>query len=433
MHPALRMREELADRAALVGRFAFVRARTPSLCGNLTPEDMTIQSMPDVSPSKWHLAHTTWFFEQFLLSRFEPGFEPHHERYGYLYNSYYEEVGARWARPERGLLSRPSVEDVLAYREAVDARVTRLADHVSEHDWTALAPLLELGLHHEQQHQELICTDIKHVLSLNPLQPSAFGPALQEMAPAPGAVDWIGFEGGLLEMGHGEDGFAFDNELPRHTCYAAPFALADRPVVNAEFLAFMEDGGYERAELWLSDGWAARHEHGWRAPLYWRREEEGWFEFTLHGLERLNPAAPVTHISLYEAAAFARWAKARLPREHELEFAARQAPHAGRFYTPGWRVHPLPIKTPGDGALRRVYGDVWEWTQSPYSAFPGYDAPEGAVGEYNGKFMCNQFVLRGGSAVTPKSHIRKTYRNFFPPDARWQFTGIRLARDAYAS
>jgi len=412
----------LSDEGTLVERFRAVRALTGALCGPLSPEDMVVQSMPDASPAKWHLAHTTWFFETFLLASREPGFSPFHPRYQYLFNSYYEAVGPRHARARRGLLTRPSLEEIRAYRAQVDARVEALL--ARRLDGAARA-VLELGLNHEQQHQELLLTDVKHALFANPLHPAYTRPLPRWPRPPP-PLGFVAHAGGLREVGHAGPGFAFDNEGPRHRVWFEPFAVASRAVTNGEYISFMEDGGYRRPELWLSDGFAAVQANGWEAPLYWERQSGEWTSFTLHGERRVDPAEPVTHVSFYEAEAYARWAGARLPTEEEWEVAAGGAGDDGAFLDPG-RLHPSVAR---EGRLAQLLGDVWEWTRSAYGPYPRFRAAAGALGEYNGKFMCNQLVLRGKSCATPAGHVRTTYRNFFYPDARWQFSGIRLAREA---
>ena len=404
-------------------RFAAVRNETLRLVQPLSAEDQQVQSMPDASPAKWHLAHTTWFFETFLLIPGLAGYRPFDQAFGYLFNSYYEQVGARHPRPERGLLSRPTLDEVRAYRAHVDAAMARLLSGPTP---PQTASLVELGLNHEQQHQELILMDIKHLFGLSPIAPAYRPPE----ARAPGLAEplaWLDFDGGLVEIGHEGRGFAFDNEGPRHRVWLEPFRLASRLATCGEYLAFVEDGGYRRPELWLSDGWAAVQREGWEAPLYWRQDGHGARRlFTLSGLQALDPAEPVSHLSHYEADAFARWSGARLPSEAEWESAAAQAVGGGNLLESG-RLHPAPAQGPG---LRQMFGDLWEWTMSPYIAYPRYTPPEGAVGEYNGKFMSGQMVLRGGAAVTPADHVRITYRNFFPPAARWAFSGVRLAQDA---
>jgi ergothioneine biosynthesis protein EgtB len=411
---------------AMAARYRAAREETELLCENLEVEDYGLQSMPDCSPPKWHLAHTTWFFETFVLAEHEPGFRPHHPQYRYLFNSYYEAVGERWPRPARGLLSRPTVTEVYEYRRAVDERMNALLGTGNEQTLARIEPLIEIGLNHEQQHQELLLTDLKHAFALNPLRP-AYAPA-PPAAPSgtPAPLAWKEFAEGVREVGHAGGGFAFDNESPRHRVFLEGFAVASRPASAGEFLAFVEGRGYERPEFWLSDGWAARQKHGWSAPLYWERDGDRWAAFTLRGVRSLDAAEPVCHVSYYEADAFARWSGARLPTEFEWEVAAAERPVAGNF-TDSRRYHPAP--DPGSG---QWFGDVWEWTVSPYAAYPGYRSAAGALGEYNGKFMCNQMVLRGGSCATPPGHVRPTYRNFFPPDARWQFSGFRLAKDLNA-
>jgi ergothioneine biosynthesis protein EgtB len=416
-----------AGREAVAARYASVRARTELLAAPLSAEDQTVQSMADVSPTKWHRAHTSWFFETFLLRPYLGGYRPFDAAYGYLFNSYYETVGARHPRPERGLLSRPGIAEIGRYRAHVDRAMAELVAGLGAARWREAAPLVVLGLEHEEQHQELILMDIKHVLSLNPLQPAYRAPT--PAAPAAGAAPlaWLDFAGGLRQAGHDGAGFAFDNEGPRHKLWLEPYRLASRLVTCGEYLTFIEDGGYRRPEFWLSDGWASVQQQGWSAPLHWLKDE-GWSVFTLSGRRALDPKEPVVHASFYEADAFARWSGKRLPREGEWEVAALEhdVPLVGNLLDAG-RLHPAPAA--GEG-LQQMVGDAWEWTASPYVAYPGYRAPAGAVGEYNGKFMSNQMVLRGGAAVTPAGHVRLTYRNFFPPAARWAFAGIRLAEDA---
>ena len=415
-------------RDSLRRRYAEVRQRTELLAEPLSAEDQTIQSMPDVSPTKWHRAHTSWFFETFLLQPALPRYRVFDPSYAYLFNSYYEAVGPRHPRPERGLLSRPDIAEIAAYRAHVDAGMERLISVLDTARWHDMAPLVELGLNHEEQHQELILMDIKHVLSLNPLQP-VYRPAVKrDPRPAP-SLAWIDVAGGLRQIGHGGDGFAFDNEGPRHKAWLEPFRLAPRLASSDEYLAFMEEGGYRRPELWLSDGWATVQREGWQAPLYWRRDKATWSIFTLAGRRPIDPAEPVCHVSFYEADAFARWFGKRLPTENEWEVAAIEAgaPRSANLMNKAI-FHPEPA-TDGKG-FQQMFGDVWEWTASPYVAYPRYRPLAGAIGEYNGKFMSNQMVLRGGAAVTPAGHVRATYRNFFPPAARWAFSGIRLAEDA---
>ncbi len=411
----------------LLRRFLEVRAATEGLVEPLTDEDCVVQSMPDVSPSKWHLAHVTWFFETFVLRPHLEGYGVKHPEYEFLFNSYYNAVGPQFARPRRGLLTRPTMSSVREYRRHVDEAVERLLADRGDGVTPELAQLIELGIQHEQQHQELILMDIKHVLSCNPLFPPYRRGGEAPDSDPPGDLVWTTVPEGLETLGHSGGGFAYDNEMPEHRVFLERFRVASRLVTNAEFLEFVEAGGYQDPAPWLADGWAVVREHSWDAPLYWTRRENGWNEFTLDGLKRLDPCAPVCHVSYYEADAFASWAGVRLPSEGEWERVARDRPVEGNFVENG-RLHPGSGSTVGEGP-HRMYGDVWEWTRSPYVPYPGFNPPEGAVGEYNGKFMCNQQVLRGGSCVTPRSHIRPTYRNFFYPQCRWQFAGIRLASD----
>jgi ergothioneine biosynthesis protein EgtB len=407
--------------------FAAIRRDTEALAANLTPEDQTVQSMPDVSPTKWHLAHTSWFFETFILAPHAAGYRLFDPAFAYLFNSYYEAAGARHPRPERGLLSRPTVDAILAYRDHVTAGMLRLIETSDAGLWETIAPLVELGRHHEQQHQELIVMDIKHVFSVNPLLPAYQAPRPYPVGAA-GARSFVEFAGGLCEIGHAGQDFAFDNEGPRHQVWLDPFRLASHPVTCGEYLDFIADGGYQRAEFWLSDGWATVTAQGWLAPLYWRCDGGEWRLFTLTGERRLDPTEPVCHVSFYEADAFARWAGKRLPTEAEWEVAATGLPLRGNLADSG-HLHPLPDASHDASQLRQMIGDVWEWTASPYIAYPHFSPVVGAIGEYNGKFMSGQMVLRGGAAVTPAGHIRATYRNFFPPSARWAFSGLRLAED----
>ncbi|MGH8274141.1 MAG: ergothioneine biosynthesis protein EgtB [Gammaproteobacteria bacterium] len=402
-------------------RYRRVRAATSALVAGLVPEDTVVQTMPDVSPTKWHLAHTTWFFEEFVLAAFKPGYERMHAGYDYLFNSYYNLVGSLYPRARRGLISRPTLAGVLEYRERVDDAVAALlAERTGD---AALAERIVLGCHHEEQHQELLVTDIKHVLAQNPLAPAWRELPPPDMAPPP-PLAWREFTGGLTEIGYAGADFAFDNERPVHRVYLEAYAFAERPVTNADYREFIDDGGYRSSELWLSDGWARVQSEGWQRPLYW--SEDGEREFTVAGLRALEPAAPVAHLSHYEADAYARWAGARLPTEAEWEHAAADCAIAGNLADSD-RLHPAPLTAE---PLAGLWGDVWEWTASAYLPYPGYRPPAGAIGEYNGKFMSGQMVLRGGSAATPVEHIRATYRNFFYPPQRWQFAGLRLARDA---
>jgi ergothioneine biosynthesis protein EgtB len=409
------------DALPLVDRFLAIRQLSERLARPLSPEDQTVQSMPDASPTKWHLAHTTWFFETFVLRPHAKAYRPFDPAYEYLFNSYYEAVGPRHPRPQRGMITRPGAEEILAYRRHVTNAMGELIAS-GRGDWAAI---VELGLHHEQQHQELILMDAKHMLSMSPLFP-AYAPESAPPDSDMAALGWIDFEGGLIEIGHAASDFAFDNEGPRHRTWVDPFALATRLVTCGEYAAFIDEGGYRRPEFWLSAGWDCVKQRDWQAPLYWHRDGDSWNVFTLAGLRPMRAAEPVCHVSLYEAAAFAKWAGKRLPREAEWELAATDVALAGNMLEDD-RLHPVAAPQ-GDGLLQMI-GDVWEWTASPYVAYPGYREPPGAIGEYNGKFMANQTVLRGGCAATPRDHIRTTYRNFFPPDARWMFGGIRLAED----
>ncbi|HEX3662735.1 MAG TPA: ergothioneine biosynthesis protein EgtB [Acidobacteriaceae bacterium] len=404
--------------------FCRVRGRSVQLCAPLTPEDMMVQSCADASPAKWHLAHTTWFFETFLLREFVPGYRPFHPDFVWLFNSYYNAVSEQPEKKLRASFARPTAEEILAYRGYVDSAMEELlSGEVPE----PVRARVVLGLNHEQQHQELLLTDIKHAFWSNPLHPvyaeRGVGDGTRQVAP----LEWLEFDGGLAEIGYAGSDFCFDNETPRHRVFTEPFRLASRPVSCEEYLAFMEAGGYGRPELWLSEGWTTVQSERWQAPLYWRKAESGaWEVFTLGGLvpleERLG--TPVCHVSYFEADAYARWARKRLPTEAEWETAAAGVPVAGNLME-GEKFHPRA----GQGAskLEQLYGDVWEWTASAYLPYPGFAPLPGALGEYNGKFMCNQMVLRGGSVATPASHIRATYRNFFPPATRWQFSGVRLA------
>lgn len=409
-----------ADTEESLARYMRVRRQTLALCAGLSGEDLQVQSMPDASPGKWHLAHTTWFFEQFVLGN-NPAYQPRHPEWHYLFNSYYESVGPMHARPQRGVLSRPSLDDIRDYRARVDEAVGELVARGID---ASLAARIELGLHHEQQHQELLLTDIKHALWCNPLKPSYHEVPMLEQRTA-GSMRFLPGRQGPVDVGHEEGGgFAYDNETPRHTTWLSAHALANRLVTNGEYLAFVRDGGYREAGLWLSDGWALVQREDWRRPLYWQEDLSS--EFTLAGVRPLDPQAPVCHISYFEADAFARWAGARLPTEAEWEDAAGPSPIRGNFQE-NHRFHPMAAPF-GDGLLQ-MYGDVWEWTASPYVSYPSFKPLPGALGEYNGKFMNGQWVLRGGSCATPRDHIRASYRNFFPPHARWQFAGIRLGQD----
>ncbi|MFO1154351.1 MAG: ergothioneine biosynthesis protein EgtB [Rhodospirillales bacterium] len=408
--------------------FKATRRLTESIVEGLTPEDQALQSMPDASPTKWHLAHTTWFFETFILLPYASGYRAYDERWGYLFNSYYETVGARHPRPERGLLSRPGLAEMLSYRHHVDVA---MAEFLAGGGGGEIEALTRLGIHHEQQHQELILTDLLHLFSRNALAP-AYRPLQPDaVAGQPPALSWVEYPEGLYEIGHQGSGFAFDNEGPRHRQFLRRFGLGSRLVTNGEWREFMADEGYRRPSLWLADGWTWVCEHNLQTPLYWRPAAGGGFvTMTLHGLTPVEDTAPACHVSFYEADAYARWAGVRLPTEAEWEVAAAARPNTFGNTLGSGALRPLPALMESDEVQpAQMFGDVWEWTASPYTPYPGYRAPAGAVGEYNGKFMCNQMVLRGGSCVTPDGHIRASYRNFFYPHQRWQFTGVRLAKD----
>jgi ergothioneine biosynthesis protein EgtB len=414
--------EKVRSQDRLVERFRAAREQTVSLCAPLQVEDFVVSTMTDVSPTKWHLAHTSWFFETFVLADHLPDYASPNPRYAFLFNSYYVQAGERHCRAQRGLVTRPTVSEVLAYRKHVDEAVLRLCDQIADDTDHPAWPVIELGIHHEQQHQELLLTDIKHVFWMNPLRP-AYRSELPR-ASGTGELSWLEFSAGIRLMGHRGDGFAFDNEGPAHRVFTEAFRVASRLVTNGEFLGFIEDGGYRRPELWLSNGWATIRERGWSAPLYWEQVDGTWREFTLAGDGALDPSLPVCHVSYYEADAYARWARHRLPTEAEWECAAASVPVDGTFVE-SLRFHPA-----ADGGSGQWYGDTWQWTQSAYLAYPGFQPSAGAIGEYNGKWMSDQWVLRGASCATPRSHARLTYRNFFPSDARWQFSGIRLASGA---
>ncbi len=416
LFPARVLEEELSR------RYARVRARTVQLAAPLSEEDCCVQSMPDASPVKWHLAHTTWFFETFVLKRYQQNFKPFHDAFEVIFNSYYNGIGGQHPRPQRGMLTRPRLAEIHAYRRDVDQRMQELLQ--VRGDDAELRILVVLGTHHEQQHQELILTDVKHLLSLNPLQPAYYA-VQSRLSTAVDAMKWIDFDEGMVEIGYGGNGFCFDNETPRHRQYLQPYSLASRLVTNGEYMEFVEEGGYKNPEYWLSEGWDWLQAHQLSAPLYWRNNGAGWQEFTIGGLAQLDPGLPVVHVAYFEADAYARWRHARLPTEAEWERAAITCKLQGNFGDDNI-FHPLSASGRG---LLQMFGDVWEWTQSSYSPYPGFRPVAGALGEYNGKFMVNQYVLRGGSCMTPRDHIRSTYRNYFPAHARWQFSGIRLARD----
>jgi ergothioneine biosynthesis protein EgtB len=416
-----------SSRAGLLELYEKVRNATLALAAPLAPEDCVVQTMPDVSPTKWHLAHTSWFFERFVLGPALSSYRPLDSRYDFLFNSYYNAVGPQYPRHQRGHVSRPTLNEVVEYRRHVDRFMRRLLEDAPADLYERHAFAIELGLNHEEQHQELILTDIKHVLCTNPLKP-AYAPRPVAPEVSARALGWLRFDGGLIEIGEAGAAFAFDNERPRHKVHLEPFELASRPVTAGEYLEFLRDGGYQRPELWLSDGWSACKREQWSAPLYWQSSEDGFTLLTLAGEQAFVAGEPVCHVSYYEADAFARWAGARLPSEAEWELAAAEAEVTGNFVENGW-LHPVPARqSQRVGTAAQLFGDVWEWTQSPYVPYSGYQPFGGAFGEYNGKFMCNQLVLRGGSCVSPGRHLRPSYRNFFPPEARWQFSGIRLAR-----
>jgi len=445
------------QREPLIERYRRVRDFTARLCRNLQPEDYVVQSMPDVSPTKWHLAHTSWFFETFVVKIWMPRYRSEVPQYAYLFNSYYNAAGDMHRRDLRGLISRPTVAETYRFRDSIDQCVTKLIEEADEALLAEIEPILILGLHHERQHQELLVTDIKHVFAQNPLypvfaeavvagvgdpgegsdgngqhRPGSTIPATTSVAPQ----HFIEFDEATVLIGHDGIGFSYDNEGPRHRALVPAFSLSNRLITNGEYLAFMEAGGYTRPEYWLSLGWTTINEQRWRAPMYWVERDGAWWNFTLSGFRPVDETEPVTHVSYFEADAYANWDGARLPTEFEWERAASGLPVAGNFVDDE-RFHPAPVVaneggTPSgrdDTGLQQMFGDVWEWTRSAYLPYPGYRAGPGALGEYNGKFMCNQMVLRGGSCATSRDHIRPTYRNFFQPEKRWQFTGIRLARD----
>jgi ergothioneine biosynthesis protein EgtB len=423
-------RQQSVDRATIEGhrflenRLLDTRHLSLELAAPLSPEDMVVQAMDDASPTKWHLAHTTWFFETFILAKHLPGYRVFDETFNYCFNSYYESQGARHPRPKRGLLTRPSNERVMAYRAHVDEGLRGLLTRGVDDE---VARLMAIGINHEQQHQELLLTDILALLAVNPLRPAYRAIRPHPVEPAPEGQGWIDFPGGIGSVGHDGEGFAWDNEAPRHEVLIHPFRLADRLVTNGEWLEFMADGGYATAEHWLADGWATVNREGWQAPLYWEQRDGQWLAMSLEGLHPVERAAPVCHASYFEADAFARWAGKRLPTEFEWEVAAQGLGAAGDPAAAG-TLRPLP-SGPALGGLRQMYGQVWQWTQSAYLPYPGYRPPAGALGEYNGKFMVSQQVLRGGSCATPVGHTRATYRNFFYPHQRWQFMGLRLAEE----
>jgi ergothioneine biosynthesis protein EgtB len=420
----------------LLARFHQIRDFTSALCAGLEPEDCVVQSIPDVSPTKWHLAHTTWFFETFILKKFSPGYRSEIPQYAYLFNSYYNAAGDMHRRDLRGLISRPTVREAKRYRASIDSHIDNLLSKADEKLLDEIERILILGFHHEQQHQELLVTDIKHVFAQNPLYPVFREDTARhsERTEERRSMDYrpnrfLDFEETIVAIGHEGRGFAYDNEGPRHRALVPAFSLASRPVTNGEYMAFIDDNGYARPEVWLSLGWMTVNEQRWEAPLYWTKHDGRWWNFTLSGFRPVDESEPVTHVSYFEADAYANWAGARLATEFEWERAALDCPIEGNFVDDE-NFHPRALSnSENNKGLRQMFGDVWEWTRSAYSPYPGYRAAPGALGEYNGKFMCNQYVLRGGSCATSRSHIRRTYRNFFQPEKRWQFTGIRLARD----
>jgi ergothioneine biosynthesis protein EgtB len=412
----------------LIEQFRRVRDFSTCLCRSLQPEDYVVQSMPDVSPTKWHLAHTSWFFETFVVKVWMPRYRSEVPQYAYLFNSYYNSAGDMHRRDLRGLISRPTVAETYRFRESIDQCVIKLIEDADDALVMEIEPVLTLGVHHEQQHQELLVTDIKHVFSQNPLYP-VFQPSAAEPTGKVAPQHFVEFDEATVMIGHDGAGFSYDNEGPRHRALVPVFSLSNRLITNGEYLAFMEARGYTRPEFWLSLGWTTVNEQRWQAPLYWVQRDGTWWNFTLSGFRPVNESEPVTHVSYFEADAYANWDGARLPTEFEWEHAASDLPIEGNFVD-AQHFHPVPaVSANGENALLQMFGDVWEWTRSAYLPYPGYRTVPGALGEYNGKFMCNQMILRGGSCATSRSHIRPTYRNFFQPEKRWQFTGIRLARD----
>lgn len=426
--------------AELIERYRETRSFTERMCDPMEIEDYVIQSMPDVSPTKWHLAHTTWFFETFILSNNYPHYQPLYRQYNYLFNSYYNAIGEQFCRPRRGQISRPTVKEVYEYRHYVDEKMVDLIQRLdSDGALDSIRHTIILGINHEQQHQELMATDIKHVLSMNPLRPTLYARPADTQPTGVPALEWLRYEAGLYETGYNGPEFHFDNEGKRHKEYVESFEITSRLVTNGEFMKFIDDGGYSRPDLWLSLGWATvqQHslkEHEWEKfdkPLYWFRNDDGWMQYTLAGPRPVHPDEPVVHVSYYEADAFSRWSGVRLPSEAEWEIASADAEITGGNFSDNMSFQPRPLPlTAQPGRLHQMFGDVWEWTNSAYNAYPGFKPWEGAAGEYNGKFMANQIVLRGGSCATPQNHIRPSYRNFFPADAKWQFMGFRMARDA---
>jgi len=418
------------NREKLLEQYLTTRAATQELCAPLQVEDYVIQPMADVSPPKWHLGHTTWFFERFLLQGFQSNYRPYHEKYEYLFNSYYESVGDRWLRPDRGLLSRPTVKEVYEFRSVINGRMKEFLESVPDSKRSQFDFLTTLGIHHEQQHQELLVTDLKNILAINPLRPVYRERISNSPRTSIPASKWIEFSGGIFELGYAGNEFSFDNERPQHRVLLEDFALQDRLVTNGEFIEFIQDGGYSDFHHWLADGWYAIQTLGWKAPMYWEQLDGEWYNMTLNGFRKVDQNEPVCHISFYEADAYAHWAGKRLPTEAEWERAAKTVEDSvvdGNFVESN-AFHPVPLNPNNRAKLQQMFGDVWEWTSSAYLPYPGFKPEAGAISEYNGKFMSNQMVLRGGSCATPRNHIRSTYRNFFQCDKRWQFTGIRLAR-----
>ena len=413
------------SREHLIERFKAIRDFSHQLTEPLEIEDFVVQAMENTSPTKWHLAHVSWFYETFLLDKVYDNYESLHPQYAYIFNSYYLQTGEPHTRSKRGLLTRPTVREVFEFRDYVNKEVLNFLENATEEQLEEYGPVIEIGNNHEQQHQELMITDFKYMFAQNPLYPSYKDLELPESKEVP-PLNWVAFDDGIYHIGNKGDEFTYDNEHPQHREFLEAFELSDRLITNREYMEFMNDGGYERSELWLDDGWATVNEKNWDSPLYWNKRNGEWYYYTLSGLRKVDPNEPVTHISYYEADAFARWAGARLATEAEWEVAAGELPYTGNFVEEG-HFHPRPLQDSTSG-LKQMYGDVWEWTKSAYDAYPGYEPLPGALGEYNGKFMCSQYVLRGGSCATSETHIRKTYRNFFYPDARWQFNGIRLAR-----
>ena len=425
-----RARSSSSHSDRLIEQFRQVRDFSTRLCRSLEPEDYVVQSMPDVSPTKWHLAHTSWFFETFVVKVWMPRYRSEVPQYAYLFNSYYNAAGDMHRRDLRGLISRPTVAETYRFRESIDQWVIQLLEQADEELLAEIEPVLTLGVHHEQQHQELLVTDIKHVFSQNPLYPTFQANSIEPETAPVAPQQFVEFEEATIGIGYDGEGFSYDNEGPRHRALVPAFSLSNRLITNGEYLAFIEAGGYTRPEFWLSLGWTTVNEQRWQAPLYWTQRDGAWWNFTLSGFRPVNESEPVTHVSYFEADAYANWDGARLPTEFEWEHAAAELPIEGNFVD-AQRFHPAPLAGENRGnALLQMFGEVWQWTRSAYLPYPGYRAVPGALGEYNGKFMCNQMVLRGGSCATSRSHIRPTYRNFFQPEKRWQFTGIRLARDS---